>query len=205
LSINPQAETDLAHSNRERAMRRLMLLRHAKTETEAPSGKDHDRRLDDRGRSDAADIGAWMARHRHVPDLVLVSTAVRAQQTWQIVTAAMRATSNAISQPLAADLPELYGAGPSQLLQIIHAVDTENPQRLLIVGHNPGLHELALGLIGSGDATGRKVLGENLPTSGMAVIDFPIPDWNDVSFRGGRLELFVSPKLLKKAAGKSSE
>ena len=67
-------------------MRRLMLLRHAKTEADAPSGKDHDRRLDDRGRSDAADVGAWMARHHHVPDLVLVSTAVRAQQTWHIVT-----------------------------------------------------------------------------------------------------------------------
>jgi phosphohistidine phosphatase len=183
-------------------MRRLMLLRHAKTEADAPSGKDHDRRLDDRGRSDAADVGAWMAQHRHVPDLVLVSTAVRAQQTWHIVTDTMQANSNAISQPLVADLPELYGAGPSQLLQIIHAADTEDPQRLLVVGHNPGLHELALGLIGSGDAAGRKVLTENLPTSGMAVIDFPIDDWNDVSFRGGRLELFVSPKLLKKATGK---
>jgi phosphohistidine phosphatase len=183
-------------------MRRLMLLRHAKTETEAPSGKDHDRRLDDRGRNDAADVGVWMARHRHVPDLVLVSTAVRAQQTWQIVTGAMKAKSKAMPQPLVADVPELYGAGPSQLLQVIRAIDVENPQRLLLVGHNPGLHELALGLIGSGDAAGRKVLGENLPTSGMAVIDFPILDWNDVSFKGGRLELFVSPKLLKKAAGK---
>ena len=179
-------------------MRRLMLLRHAKTEADAPSGKDHDRRLDDRGRADAVDIGGWMAQHRHVPDLVLVSTAVRARQTWDLVTGALQPAP----QPLVADLAELYGAGPSQLLQIIHAVDAEDPRRLLVVGHNPGLHELALGLIGSGDAAGRKVLAENLPTSGLAVIDFPVLDWNDVSFRGGRLELFVSPKLLKKAAGK---
>jgi phosphohistidine phosphatase len=179
-------------------MRRLMLLRHAKTETDAPSGKDHDRRLDDRGRADAADVGAWMARHRHVPDLVLVSTAVRARQTWDIVCGGMKA----VPQPLVADLPELYGAGPSQLLQIIHAIDAEDPRRLLVIGHNPGLHELALALIGSGGAAGRKALAENLPTSGMTVIDFPVQDWNDVSFRGGRLELFVSPKLLKKAADK---
>jgi phosphohistidine phosphatase len=179
-------------------MRRLMLLRHAKTETDAPSGKDHDRRLDDRGRSDAADVGAWMARHRHIPDLVLVSTAVRARQTWDIVCDGMKAAP----QPLVADLRELYGAGPSQLLQIIHAVDAEDPRRLLVIGHNPGMHELALALIGSGDAAGRKALAENLPTSGMTVIDFPIKDWNQVSFRGGRLELFVSPKLLKKAADK---
>jgi phosphohistidine phosphatase len=178
-------------------MRRLMLLRHAKTETDAPSGKDHDRRLDDRGRSDAADIGSWMVRHGHVPDLVLVSTAVRAMQTWNIVHGEMKAGP----QPLVANLPELYGAGPAQLLQIIHAVEAEDPKRLLVIGHNPGLHELALALIGSGDATGRKALGENLPTSGLTLIDFPVKDWNDVSFRSGRLELFASPKLLKKASG----
>src|SRR5580698_10581182 len=98
-------------------MRRLMLLRHAKTETDAPSGKDHACRLDDRGRSDAADIGAWMVRHGHIPDLVLVSPATRAMQTWNTIHGAMKAAP----QPLVADVPELYGAGPSQLLQIIHA------------------------------------------------------------------------------------
>jgi phosphohistidine phosphatase len=179
-------------------MRRLMLLRHAKTEPDAPSGKDHDRRLDDRGRSDAAGVGAWLAQHRHVPDLVLVSTAIRARQTWDIAHGAMKATA----QPLIVNLPELYGAGPTQLLQIIHAVDTEDPQRLLVIGHNPGLHELALGLIASGDAAGRKALAENLPTGAITVIDFPIEDWNDAAFRSGKLELFVSPKLLKKASGK---
>src|SRR4051812_39740825 len=179
-------------------MRRLMLLRHAKTEAEAPSGKDFDRRLDDRGRSDAAEIGDWMARQRHVPDLVLVSTAVRARQTWDIAAGAMKSAS----QPLVADVPELYGAGPSQLLQIIHAVDAQDPRQLLVIGHNPGMHELALALIGSGDAAGREALADNLPTSGVALIDFAIDDWSDAAFRTGRLELFVSPKLLKKAADK---
>jgi phosphohistidine phosphatase len=64
------------------------------------------------------------------------------------------------------------------------------------------MHELALALIGSGDVTGRKALADNLPTSGAAVIDFAIEDWSDAAFRGGRLELFVNPKLLKKATGK---
>jgi phosphohistidine phosphatase len=178
-------------------MRRLMLLRHAKTEADAPSGKDFDRRLDERGRSDAAEIGDWMGRHRHIPDLVVVSTAVRARQTWDIVAGAIKSGA----QPLVADVPELYGAGPSQLLQIIHALVTEDPRKLLVIGHNPGMHELALALIGGGDDAGRRVLADNLPTSGLAVIDFTIEDWNDASFRGGRLALFVSPRLLKKAAG----
>ena len=71
-------------------MRRLMLLRHAKTEHDAPSGHDQDRRLDERGRLDAAAIGTWIGRHPPFPDAVLVSTAVRAQQTWEIARDAMK-------------------------------------------------------------------------------------------------------------------
>ena len=67
----------------------------------------------------------------------------------------------------------------------------------MLVGHNPGMHELALALSGSGDAKARDALSDNLPTSGLAVFDFAIEDWNDVAFRGGRLTLFVSPKLLR--------
>jgi phosphohistidine phosphatase len=175
-------------------MRRLMLLRHAKTEHDAPSGRDQDRRLDDRGRLDAAEIGGWMAEHPPFPDLVLVSTAVRSEQTWDIVWDAMK---HAAPRPKLKLLAELYAADPSVLLQIIHGAATDDPKRLLLVGHNPGLHELAFALAGSGKAAARGALADNLPTSGLAVIDFDIDDWDDVSFRRGRLELFVSPKLLK--------
>ena len=65
-------------------MRRLLLLRHAKTETDAPSGRDQDRRLDARGHRDAAEIGTWIAAHPPLPDHVMVSPAVRAVQTWDI-------------------------------------------------------------------------------------------------------------------------
>lgn len=176
-------------------MRRLMLLRHAKTETDAPSGRDIDRRLDDRGRSDAADIGAWLAREATRPDQVLVSTAVRARQTWDIVETAL---TGAGMRFVVAHLPELYGAGPSQLLEIIRDADPA-AQRLLVIAHNPGLHELALGLIGSGDPKAGEAIADNLPTSALAVLDFAGDDWGDVTFRAGRLDAFVSPKLLKAA------
>ncbi len=71
-------------------MRRLLLLRHAKTENDAPSGRDQDRRLDNRGRVDAAEIGGWIGRHPPFPDSVLVSSAVRATQTWEIAWQAMK-------------------------------------------------------------------------------------------------------------------
>src|SRR5438105_5214253 len=109
-------------------MRRLMLLRHAKTEHDAPSGQDQDRRLDDRGRLDAAAIGTWIGRHPPLPDQVLVSTAVRARQTWEIAGQAM---TGALRQQTASArtawqvewqvefLAGIYGAEPAQLLQII--------------------------------------------------------------------------------------
>ena len=179
-------------------MRRLMLLRHAKTENDAPSGRDQDRRLDDRGRQDAAEIGGWIARHPPFPDSVLVSPALRSLQTWDMVWEAIKDTA---PRPKLELVPELYGADPSALLQIVHAAAADDPQRLLLVGHNPGMHEFAFVLAGGGNAAARAALADNLPTSGLVVVDFAVQDWRDVSFRGGRLELLVSPKLLKAASG----
>jgi phosphohistidine phosphatase len=175
-------------------MRRLMLLRHAKTENEAPSGRDEDRRLDNRGRRDAAEIGGWIGRHPPFPDLVLVSHAMRALQTWEIAWEAMK---ELVSEPEVELVPELYGADVSQLLEAIRDASLADPERLMLVGHNPGMHELALSLAGSGDHAGRKALTDNLPTSGLAIFDFDIDDWSDVAFRRGRLAVFVSPKLLR--------
>src|ERR1700690_3685459 len=179
-------------------MRRLMLLRHAKTENDAPSGRDQDRRLDDRGRHDATEIGGWIGRHPPFPDLVLVSHAVRAHQTWEIAWEAMK---ELVPEPQVELMAELYGPDISQLLETVRDASPAVPKRLMIVGHNPGMHELALALAGSGDPAGRKALTDNLPPSGLAGFDFEIDDWADVAFRRGRLVLFVSPKLLKQTSG----
>jgi phosphohistidine phosphatase len=179
-------------------MRRLMLLRHAKTENDAPSGRDQDRRLDNRGRHDAAEIGGWIGRNPPLPDLVLVSPAVRALQTWEIACEAMK---NLVPAPKVELLAELYGADISQLLGIIRDASPANPKRLMLVGHNPGMHELAIALAGSGKPAERGALADNMPTAGLAILDFDIDDWADVGLRRGRLELFVSPKLLKQTSG----
>ena len=111
-------------------MRRLMLLRHAKTEHDAPSGQDQDRRLDDRGRLDAAAVGGWIGRHPPLPDAVLVSTAVRARQTWEI---AGQAIKDVLREPAAAKwqvefLDEIYGAEPAQLLGIVRMAEVSDPR-----------------------------------------------------------------------------
>lgn len=175
-------------------MRRLILLRHAKTERDAPSGRDQDRRLDDRGKHDGAEIGQWLARHDYRPDLALISTANRTRETWELIRPSLPSTR-------AQFLSELYGADPSELMHIIHGMAVDDPQRLLIIAHNPGLHELALALISGGEPAGRRALDANLPTSGVAVIDFATDEWDGVGFRSGRLERFASPKLLREEAG----
>lgn len=178
-------------------MRRLMLLRHAKTENDSPSGRDQDRRLDNRGRHDAAEIGHWIGKNPPFPSLVLVSHAVRALQTWEIAWDAMK---EAVPAPEVELMEELYGADLPQLLQTIRNAASADPKRLMLVGHNPGMHELAVALAGSGDPAGRRALADNLPTAGLAIFDFDIDDWTDVGIRRGRLELFVSPKLLNQTS-----
>src|SRR6202000_934884 len=117
------------------SMRRLMLLRHAKTETDAPSGRDQDRRLDARGHRDAAGIGAWIGTHPPFPDHVMVSPAVRAVQTWDIAWEAMKEHA---PQPQIELVPELYGADATQLLLSIRQAAATDPKHLMLVGHNPG-------------------------------------------------------------------
>ena len=177
-------------------MRRLILLRHAKTEPDAASGKDRDRRLDERGHEDAATIGGWLADNDLMPDVALISTATRAQQTWAILSAQLPA---AAPPPQVEDLQDLYGAGPAVMLQIIRDTPSE-AERLLLVGHNPGLHELALALIGHQPQSAPVTMPGNLPTSGILVIDFPTDDWSQVAFGNGVLEFYTSPKLLKAAS-----
>jgi len=109
-------------------MRRLMLLRHAKTEIDAPSGRDRDRRLDDRGHKDAGELGGWIGRHPPFPDRVMVSPAMRAKQTWELAWEAMK---DRVPPPPVEFLPELYGADPAQLLQSIRNACVTDPTQLI--------------------------------------------------------------------------
>lgn len=174
-------------------MRRLLLLRHAKTEADAPSGRDFDRRLDPRGRDDAALMGQWLAKQEQTPQRVLVSTAIRARQTWDIVEAEL---AKANLRPQATHLEQLYGAGPTQLLNALHDAISD-AACVMIVAHNPGLHELGFALAGGGDDAARAALADNLPTGAIVTLDFMTDDWTDLRFRGGALVGFMSPKLLK--------
>jgi phosphohistidine phosphatase len=172
-------------------MRRLLLFRHAKAERSQPGERDHARILTERGRADAARIGIYLARHNLAPDRALLSPSARTRETWALAAAALHPAP-------AADLDDrIYDAAPRTLFDLIKAAAS---RALIVVGHNPGLHEFALMLIASGDVDTRERLREELPTSGLAVIDFAFDDWSRLHPLSGRLERFVSPRQLESTA-----
>jgi len=172
-------------------MRRLMLLRHAKTQRAEPGQRDSDRKLMKRGRADAPTLGAYMIHHDLIPDLVLVSPAARAQETWDLVADAFDRSPRLQSDD------RIYNASPQKLLLLV--AEPRKANKLLIVGHNPSLHEFALQLIASGDVDAREQLRAKLPTSGLVVMDLPIDDWAELRPHSARLERFVTPRLIDAA------
>jgi phosphohistidine phosphatase len=174
------------------SMRRLLLLRHAKAERSQPGGRDLERVLTDRGRADARKLGAYVVRHRLAPDLAVVSTAARTRETWRLLSAAF-------DRPPQARFDErLYNAAPEAILRAIKET-APKIATLLLIGHNPGLHEAAVMLVAAGDVEARQRLGEHFPTAALAVIEFAPADWSRLHVQGGRLEHFVAPRSLTAA------
>src|SRR5215467_13360986 len=129
-------------------MLRLMLLRHAKTERLKNGQHDRERRLTKRGRADAANVARYMISHCLVPDQVIVSPARRTQETWALLAKAFSEGPNVVTDE------RVYEASAENLIDVIGKA--HEGQSLLVVGHNPSLHDLAVQLIGSGNATARE-------------------------------------------------
>jgi phosphohistidine phosphatase len=172
---------------------RLMLLRHAKAEKAEPGMRDRDRRLNARGREDAARIAAHMVRHALLPDRLTISAAQRTRETWERMAPAFS------TSPPAGYEDRLYDADTAAILTVIKATDRA-ASALMVIGHNPGLYDTARLLLAhrGGDA---HQLDDGLPTSGLVVIDFAEDDWRRLAARSGRLKGFMTPGLLKSAKG----
>jgi len=173
-------------------MRRLMLLRHAKSDWSTPGQRDQDRPLNDRGREAAPKMGAYMVRHGLVADLIVASPAKRVVETLDLLLAAFD------RRPKVQSEPAVYEAGPDALLDVVKKTP-RTVHCLLMVGHNPGLGELATLLIAAGEVEARQRLIEKFPTAGLAVIDFALDDWEKLHPRAGRLDRFVVPRALDTA------
>jgi phosphohistidine phosphatase len=169
-------------------MLRLLLFRHAKTARESGGG-DHDRPLTKRGEEDSKRIGRYLGDEQLLPDLVLASDSRRTRQTLDV------ALEAAHQRPQTRLDRAVYLAEPHTLLGIIRRTP-EDVRTLLMIGHNPGIADLATLLTGFGDRYAFARMSTRFPTSGLAVLDFPVDRWDEVKEHGGRLDRFVTPASL---------
>jgi phosphohistidine phosphatase len=163
-------------------MRTLLILRHAKTQSDAPAG-DHARELTERGHRNAAAMGAYIHNLTGTPDAIITSDATRARQTAEIVATAVDFTG-----PLVVE-PRIYAAGLDTLLAVVRGIPDEI-HSALIVGHNPGVEELAEALAGTQADEIR------LPTSGLALLEFDVDKWDAVQEGAGRLVKVATPRTI---------
>lgn len=179
----------LERSRNLRPMRRLFLIRHAKAEPNVGRG-DHERRLTGRGREDAKRVAAALAARRILPDLLIHSGAARAKQTAEIFAAAWRGKVELKEEAW------LYDASLATLFDHARSLGDEH-KSVGLVGHNPGLGELATALTGSGAEPEARRLAAKYPTGAVAVLDFSIKRWGEVERNSARLALYLTPAELE--------
>jgi len=168
----------------------LSLLRHAKSNWDDADLSDHERPLAKRGTKNATEMGRYIADNGLRPELVVSSDSVRT-----------RATVSLMLAELAAPPPEviydekLYLARPATLIERLRKMG-QGRSHVMLVGHNPGLHALALSLTGNGDRKALQKMAMKFPTAALAVIAFEGDDWAEAKPGAGTLEAFVTPREL---------
>lgn len=169
-------------------MRQLFLLRHAKSSWDTPALADFDRPLAERGLKAARFVGRELAARDWLPDLALVSPALRTRETWRLVAAELP------GHPRATFAEPLYDASAGDIMNEVRRADPASGC-LMVVGHNPGLENLAKQLAGPRSETkARERLEEKFPTTALARFVFD-GDWSGLA--SARLTHFLRPRDLR--------
>lgn len=172
-------------------MRKVILLRHAKSSWADPDLEDHARPLAPRGARAAPVIATWLVTRGHRPDLVLCSSATRARQT-------VERMAEAINMPEAIIDAGLYHASPDQICQRIADLP-ETVRTVMIVGHQPGLSATARKLANGNVRPGCRRAFEHFPTAAAAVLELAGPRWGDLAYGTARFVDFAKPRELMEA------
>jgi phosphohistidine phosphatase len=172
-------------------MKTVTIFRHAKSgEKNNPNIEDFERPLSDRGLKAAPKMGAAMRDRKLTPDLILCSSSVRTRQTLEL--AAPEAWDH---PPKVRFLKKLYEASAETLFQSLKQL-SDDAGHVMIVGHNPGLQELAALLLPPGSSA-RRAFNEKLPTAAVASFDFNTERWSNLKLETGKLQLSISPNSLR--------
>jgi phosphohistidine phosphatase len=177
----------------------LLLLRHAKSAW--PDVPDHDRPLAHRGQRDAPMMGRWLRASGQVPDQVLCSTARRARETWQLARDGL-----GIVPPVSFE-DSIYQGAAVHLLELIRQASPA-ARKLLVVGHDPAIPDLALMLaapLSSRDTAGQRAahrIRAKFPTAAIAVVELSA-GWDHLASETARLTVFVTPRDLQAESARS--
>ena len=166
-------------------MKRLYLIRHAKSSWDHPGLHDEERPLNDRGVSDAPFMANWLVKTIEMPDLIAASAAKRASQTAVFFAKAFHIPEQDIRVE-----PRIYEASVPTLLRIT-GFFPDSFDRILLIGHNPGMSGYVRYL------TGRSA--DEMSTCSIAAIALDISSWQEITSGAGRLEFLVHPKSLQSA------
>jgi phosphohistidine phosphatase len=169
-------------------MKTLYVLRHAKAERDSDSRHDFDRPLAKRGWRDGEAVGREMRELGLEPDAVLASPAKRAAETVEAIARGYGPLTPSYE-------PRIYDAPVDRLLDVVRDAD-DVVQRLLLVGHNPGLENLILRLSGDDSCDHRDRVAEGFPTAALAVLQLPAQKWADVEPASGKIAHLIVPKEL---------
>lgn len=181
-------------------MKTLYLLRHAKSAWDDATLADHDRPLAPRGERAALVVGRYLAQENYRPDLVLCSTARRAQDTWSLV--AHQLTTGSFSDtPVTAPRittqfdPGLYLSGPKGILKRLAEVGP-NSDTVMVVGHNPDLEQLVIALVEDRQDPQFLRIREKLPTASFIALRLSVDRWEDAANATAQILHFAVPKDL---------
>jgi phosphohistidine phosphatase len=164
-------------------MKRLILMRHAKSDWSDMAASDHARPLNARGRQSAAAVGRWMREAEVLPDHILCSDAARTRETLSLL--ALEAVPISLNR-------SLYLAEPEAMLRALH---TRQEDCIMLIGHNPGCAMLAERLVPEHHTQDGI---HAYPTGATLVVDFDIAEWVDLDDHAGRVAHFVLPRALMK-------
>lgn len=179
-------------------MKTLLLLRHAKSSWADPGRADHDRELNLRGEKAAPVMGRFLMREGLMPDLVWCSTAARAVQTLGLLGRQFAGDDRVIYAQ------DLYMASETALLKCLQQTHAE-ADRVMMVGHNPGMESFALALTGIDENGHRPDMERKFPTCALCQFSFDVADWSAVKWGAGRLERFIKVKNLQGDARPTDE
>lgn len=166
-------------------MKKLILMRHAKSSWSDSDVPDADRTLGERGRKAADLLGKWLSENDHTPDQVFVSSAARCQETWELVSEGLATSPEVLTDP------DLYLSSPEQIRDILRAKATG--ENVLVIAHMPGIGSLARAL--RVDPAPAHAAFDKYPTGGTTVLEIQ-GDWGTLDFGTSHLGAYITPDEL---------